>query len=296
MTHAAALNVDHETAYVYSGRVDLAYHMAYLRPLQASHQKVAAFTLDIEPKPSQQSSGRDVYGNQRDAFSLYGPHEALCIRAASRVEVTPRFAVLDPTTSPVWSEVRDDLRYQVGAGFQPETEFTFASPFVPILPELRAYAAISFPDRQPLLVGALDLMRRIHADFTYDTRSTDVSTPVAAAFKQRRGVCQDYAHVAIAALRSVGLPAAYVSGYLLSTPPAGTERLVGADASHAWVRVWCPVNGWIEFDPTNDCLVGSGHVTLAIGRDYGDVTPVRGVIRGGGQHVLTVAVSVLPAP
>jgi transglutaminase-like putative cysteine protease len=296
MTHAVALSVDHETAYVYSGRVDLAYHIAYLRPLQASHQKVAAFTLDIEPKPSHQSSGRDVYGNQRDAFSLYGPHEALCLRAASRVEVTPRFAALDPTTSPVWSEVRDDLRYQVGAGFQPETEFTFASPFVPILAELRAYAAISFPDKQRLLVGALDLMRRIHADFTYDTRSTDVSTPVATAFKQRRGVCQDYAHVAIAALRSVGLPAAYVSGYLLSRPPAGAERLLGADASHAWVRVWCPVNGWIEFDPTNDCLVGSGHVTLAIGRDYGDVTPVRGVIRGGGKHVLTVAVSVLPAP
>lgn len=295
MTDVVALDVDHETAYVYSGRVDLAYHLAYLRPLQAAHQKVEAFTLDIEPKPSHQSSGRDVYGNQRDAFSLYGPHEALCIRAESRVEVTPRFATLDPTTSPVWSDVRDDLRYQAGAEFQPETEFTFASPFVPLLPKLRAYGAISFPARQPLLVGALDLMRRIHADFTYDTGSTDVSTPVATAFKQRRGVCQDYAHVAIAALRSVGLPAAYVSGYLLSSPPPGKERLVGADASHAWVRVWCPVNGWIEFDPTNNCLVGSGHVTLAIGRDYGDVTPVRGVIRGGGQHVLTVAVSVLPA-
>lgn len=294
MSETLALKVEHETAYDYPARVDLAYHIAYLRPMQADHQKVEDFALDIEPKPSHQTTGRDVYGNQRDAFSLYGPHEALRVRAESRVEVAPRFETLDPATSPAWSEVRDDLRYQAGAEFMPQTEFVFASPFVPLLPQLGAYAATSFPDRRPLLAGALDLMRRIHADFTYDTKSTKVSTPVAVAFKQRRGVCQDYAHVAIGALRALGLPATYVSGYLMSTPPPGEERLVGADASHAWVRVWCPVNGWVEFDPTNDCLVGTGHVTLAIGRDYADVTPVRGVIRGGGQHTLDVAVSVLP--
>jgi len=294
VTEARALRVEHVTSYDYSARVDLAYHIAYLRPAQTGYQQVEAFNLEIEPPPAHQSVGRDVYNNQREVFSLYGPHEKLNVTAASTVRVTPRFDALDPATSPPWNEVRDELRYQAGAPFEPETEFVFASPYVPLLPQLRDYATESFPQGQPLLVGALDLMQRIHADFTYDTKSTDISTPLAVAFKQRRGVCQDYAHVAIGALRMLGLPAAYVSGYLLSTPPAGQTRLVGADASHAWVRVWCPVNGWIEFDPTNDCLVGPNHVTLASGRDYGDVTPVRGVIRGGGRHTLKVRVSVLP--
>src|SRR5262249_4229384 len=209
-----------------------------------------------------------------EAFSLYAPHDQLRVRAVSTVHVQPRFETLDVATSPAWNEVRDDLRYQVGAGFQPAVEFVFASAFVPLLPQLRDYALRCFPDGQPLLAGAVALMRRIHADFVYDIKSTDVSTPLAVAFEQRRGVCQDFAHVALGALRALGLPAAYVSGYLLSNPPPGRPRLIGADASHAWVRIWCPVNGWIEFDPTNDCLVSSGHVTLATGRDYGDVTPV----------------------
>jgi transglutaminase-like putative cysteine protease len=294
MSGAQRLQVEHETTYDYSARVDLAYHIAYLRPAQTDYQQVEAFTLDIDPPPSYRSTGRDAHGNQQDAFSLYGPHESLRVRADSSVEVAPRFAGLDPATSPAWSEVRDELKYHAGATFQPESEFTFASPFVPLLPPLREYVASSFPAARPLLAGALDLMRRIHADFTYDTESTDVSTPLAVAFEQRRGVCQDYAHVTIGALRALGLPAAYVSGYLLSNPPRGQPRLIGADASHAWVRVWCPINGWIEYDPTNDCFVGSSHVTLAIGRDYSDVTPVRGVIRGGSHHNLTVRVSVLP--
>jgi transglutaminase-like putative cysteine protease len=294
MSGARGLLIEHETAYDYSARVDLAYHIAYLRPAQTDHQQVERFELAIDPPPSHRSNGRDVYGNERDEFSLYGPHEQLRVRATSTARVAPRFESFDPASSPTWSEVREELAYRVGAPFQPESEFSFASPFVPVLAHLRDYALPSFPSGQPLLVGALDLMRRIHADFTYDTKSTEVSTPLAVAFEQRRGVCQDYAHVAIGALRALGLPAAYVSGYLLSTPPDGKPRLIGADASHAWVRVWCPVNGWIEFDPTNDCLAGSGHVTLAIGRDYGDVTPVRGVIRGGGRHALEVKVSVSP--
>lgn len=294
MSGARQLKVEHETSYDYSARVDLAYHIAYLRPAQTSYQSVDAFALVVEPTPSYRSLGRDTYGNHREVFSLYGSHERLRVHAESRVQVMPRFEALDLSSSPAWNEVREELEYRAGSAFQPETEFTFASPFVPLLPQLRDYAAESFPAGQPLLAGALDLMQRIHADFTYDAESTDVSTPLATAFEQRRGVCQDYAHVAIGALRAQGLPAAYVSGYLLSNPPPGETRLLGADASHAWVRVWCPVNGWVEFDPTNDCLVDSVHVTLAIGRDYGDVTPVRGVIRGGGRHALAVRVSVLP--
>ncbi|HTT12856.1 MAG TPA: transglutaminase family protein [Burkholderiaceae bacterium] len=294
MTGARELRVEHETSYDYSARVDLAYHIAYVQPAQTAYQEVDSFTLDIDPAPSHRGRRRDVYGNQSETFSLYGPHEALRVRAESGVRVAPRFEALDPSTSPPWNEVREELRYRAGAAFLPPTEFTFASPYVPLLPQLRAYASGSFPAARPLLAGAFDLMQRIHADFTYDSESTEVSTPLAIAFAQRRGVCQDYAHVAVGALRALGLPAAYVSGYLLSTPPPGQARLIGADASHAWVRVWCPVNGWVEFDPTNDCLVGTGHVTLAIGRDYGDLTPVRGVIRGGGRHTLEVRVSVLP--
>ncbi len=295
MTDACALHVEHETAYDYTSRVDLAYHIAYLHPARSEWQAVTYFQLEIDPLPSSRSSGRDAYGNRREMFSLYGPHDRLHVRAVSSVRVTPRFGTLDVEQSPHWKDVVDEMRYHAGATFQPESEFVFASPFVPILPQLRAYAAESFPLGRPLLAGALELMRRVHADFTYDAESTDVSTPLAVAFAQKRGVCQDYAHAAIGALRALGLPAAYVSGYLLSTPPPGQPRLIGADASHAWVRVWCPINGWVEFDPTNNCLVGAGHVTLATGRDYGDVTPLRGVIRGGGHHALRVGVSVLPA-
>ena len=294
MIGTRALRVEHETAYDYPARVDLAYHIAYLRPAETPYQDVTQFGLEIDPLPTHRSAGRDAFGNQRDVFSLYGPHDKLRVRAVSNVRVAPRFDALDLESSPPWSEVAGDMRYEAGAPFQPETEFVFGSPFVPLLPVLRHYATSSFPAARPLLAGAIDLMRRVHADFVYDADSTDVSTPLAVAFAQRRGVCQDYAHVSIGALRALGLPAAYVSGYLLSTPPAGQQRLIGADASHAWVRVWCPVNGWVDFDPTNDCFVGSGHVTLALGRDYGDVAPLRGVIRGGGRHAVAVAVSVLP--
>lgn len=294
MIDARALRVEHETAYEYSSRVDLAYHVAYLRPVDADWQAVTQFQLDIEPLPSSRSRGRDAYGNQRELFSLYGPHDTLHVRARSSVRVAPRFGALETSNSPPWEEVASDLRFRAGATFQPETEFVFGSPFVPILPPLRAYAGKSFRAGRPLLEAAIELMRRVHADFVYDAESTDVSTPVATTFAQKRGVCQDFAHVSIGALRALGLPAAYVSGYLLSTPRPGESRLIGADASHAWVRIWCPINGWVEFDPTNDCLVGAGHVTVAVGRDYGDVTPLRGVIRGGGHHTLRVGVSVLP--
>lgn len=295
MSNWRTLRVEHETRYDYAARVELAYHLAYLRPAETDYQQVLRFELAIDPAPSQRSSSSDVYGNRRDAFSLYGPHDDLAIRSASEVRVRPRFDALDREASPPWEDVRAMMRYRAGAQFEPANEFVFASPFVPLFGALGDYARTSFTARRPLAEAALDLMRRIHADFTYDSGSTEISTPLGKAFEQRRGVCQDYAQVAIGALRALGLPAAYVSGYLLSSPSAGQERLVGADASHAWVRFWCPVSGWIEHDPTNDCFVGTAHVTLAIGRDYGDVTPVRGVIRGGGRHKLAVAVSVLPA-
>jgi transglutaminase-like putative cysteine protease len=174
-------------------------------------------------------------------------------------------------------------------------EFTFASPYVPLVAELRAYAATSFPPGRPILAGARDLTHRIFSDFKYQPGSTDLGTGVTRAFAMRRGVCQDFAHIQIACLRSLGLPARYVSGYLLTRPAEGKERLVGADASHAWLAVWVPGHDWVDLDPTNDLIPGREHITIGWGRDYGDVSPVSGVMFGGGAHEVTVAVDVLAA-
>jgi transglutaminase-like putative cysteine protease len=194
-----------------------------------------------------------------------------------------------------WEAARDALRYTAGAPFEPAVEFVQPSPYVPRLAALRAYAAPSFPTGRPVAQGAVELMQRIHRDFEYRPASTAVDTPLAQAFALRGGVCQDFAHLMIGALRMLGLAARYVSGYLLTTPPAGQAALVGADASHAWVQVHCPAAGggpgsWLELDPTNARLPDTQHVRLAVGRDYGDVTPLRGVIRGGGRHTLEVRV------
>jgi transglutaminase-like putative cysteine protease len=292
MIGSADLAIVHETTYRYSTRVELAYHSATLRPAATPFQSLRAFSLAIEPEPSRHSQAVDAFGNARDFFSLYGPHDGLCVRSESRVQVSPRAMELEPAASPAWEELGDVLRYRAGAAFEPAIEFAFPSPFVPWLSELRDYALASYTPARPGLEAALDLMQRIHADFTYDAESTEISTPLATVFEQRRGVCQDLAHVALGCLRALGLPAAYVSGYLRTRPPPGRPHLIGADASHAWVRVWCPLHGWVDLDPTNDVVVGTSHVTLAVGRDYGDVMPVRGVIRGGGEHTLEVAVSV----
>jgi len=294
MSAARPLRVVHETVYHYAPRVDIAYHLACLMPQSGHAQQVADAELAVEPKPAQETTSTDSFGNLRTYFALFTPHDVLRVRAESRVVVTPRFDDLDPGHSARWETVRNTLRYRVRAPFWPAADFLYASPFVPMLDELRAYAEPSFPSDRRLVEGAVDLMHRIHADFDYEPASTSISTPLQEVFAQRHGVCQDYAHVMLGCLRALGLPAAYVSGYLLTHPAAGQPRLLGADASHAWVSVWCPQLGWIDLDPTNDVVVGNSHVTLAVGRDFGDVTPLRGVIRGGGEHTMRVAVSVVP--
>jgi transglutaminase-like putative cysteine protease len=291
---AQPLRVLHETAYLYSPRVDIAYHLACLMPQSGHSQQVADAQLSIEPEPARQSTSTDAFGNLRTYFALFSPHDSLRVRAESRVVVTPRFADLQPQRSARWEAVRKALRYRARAPFWPATDFLYASPLVPLLDALRAYGARSFPAGRTLVAGAIDLMHRIHVDFDYEPEATSISTPLAEVFVQRQGVCQDFAHVMLGSLRALGLPAAYVSGYLLTKPPPGQERLLGADASHAWVSVWCPQLGWIDLDPTNDMVVGSAHVTLAVGRDFGDVTPLRGVIRGGAEHTMKVAVSLVP--
>jgi transglutaminase-like putative cysteine protease len=291
------LEVEHLTHYRYAAPVDLAQHLAYLRPRDDATQQVQAFELRVEPAPLHGRSEPDRLGNPRTCFTVVAPHSELQVRARSRVRVTgaPAF---DPAATLPWEAVRERLRYVAGAAFEPASEFVFASPFVPALPALRELAEPSFALGRPVAVAAIDLMARIHENFAYRSASTEIDTPVAEVLATREGVCQDFAHLMIGALRSMGLAARYISGYLLTEPPnagASSAPMLGADASHAWVSVWCAMADgtpaqWLKLDPTNNVLPGIGHVRLAIGRDYSDVTPLRGVIRGGGEHQLEVQV------
>ena len=288
------LSVTHQTSYYYTNTVETAHHMAFVHPLQTSYQQVLEYQLLIEPTPRSPSSQIDAFGNQALHFSLHTSHAQLRVRAHSRVQVAPRSQLLDPSASVSIESILQQLQYAVGKPFLPQSEFCFASPYIALHESLVAYARPSFPLGATVIEGTLDLMHRIHADFLYEANATEATTTALQAFALRRGVCQDFAQVMIACLRSIGLPARYVSGYLLTTPPAGQARLIGADASHAWVQVFCPVQGWVDFDPTNDLIVSDSHVTLAIGRDYSDVPVLHGVIRGGGAHQLEVSVSVMP--
>jgi transglutaminase-like putative cysteine protease len=294
MSESIALSVEHDTHYSYSAPVELAQHLAYLRPLEDEHQRLEVFEMGVDPLPAQHATSRDVFGNSRAFFTVTARHEALHVWAKSRVAVRPRFTALQPDATPPWEAVRDRLRYAAGAPFEPASEFVAPSPYVPRLREVAEYAVESFTPGRPLADAAIELMRRIHADFEYSSEATEVDTPLIEAFTRRRGVCQDFAHVMIGGLRGLGLAARYISGYLLTEPPPGKAKLQGADASHAWVALYCPDSGlpadWLELDPTNDMLPATSHVRLGVGRDYGDVTPLRGVIRGGGDHGLVVRV------
>ena len=294
------LEVVHETRYAYAARVSLAHHLAHLQPLQDEHQQLLAFDLDIEPPPGAIKDSADAMGNSQRHFSLVQPHRRLRVRAVSRVRVAPRFAGLDVAASPPWADVAARLRYVARAPFEPALEFALPSPYVPRLPALRDYGQLTFTPGKPVAQAAMELMHRIHSDFKYQSQSTEVDTPLAEVLQHRRGVCQDFAHLMAGVLRMRGLPARYVSGYLLTHAPEGEsnegQAMQGADASHAWVQVWCPgtpgvgPDGWLDLDPTNDVVPGTGHVRVAVGRDFGDVTPLRGVIRGGGDHTLSVGV------
>ncbi len=298
------LDVMHDTTYRYAGEVSLAHHVAYLRPLATPYQRVDAFRLGVAPTPATQRDEFDVYGNARTYFSLDQPHTRLAVRAVSRVRVTSRYGDFDAVETMPWEEAAAALEYRSSRPFRPETEFSFPSPFVPRHRELGQYAMASFPRGRPIAQAAVDLMHRVHHDFRYESDATEISTPVLEAFNTRRGVCQDFAHVMIGCLRALGLAARYVSGYLLTRPAPGRPRLIGADASHAWVSAWCPrprtdtgfADGcWLDLDPTNDVVPSISHVTLALGRDFGDVSPLHGIIRGGGtDHTLAVGVTVRP--
>ena len=289
------LHVVHETRYDYSPAVKTAQHMAHLKPATTRSQRLLAHELTIVPAPDRQTEALDVYGNTRAFFSLRTRHDELKVVAESTVATS---APVAPQSRMPWEEVRERLRYHRGAAYDAAAEFVFPSQYVPRHDDFVAYARPSFVPGRPLLEAAHELMERINADFEYDTEVTDVSTPVLEALELRHGVCQDFAHVMLACLRSLGLPARYVSGYLLTSPPPGRPRLVGSDASHAWVSVYLPGDGepgqWADLDPTNNRAPGEDYVTLACGRDYSDVAPIRGVIHGGANHELQVAVTVTP--
>ena len=293
---AITLEVRHDTRYEYAAPVSPAMHLAHLQPLSDAAQVLVKHQLVVDPGPDELATEPDVFGNARCRFAVVAPHRALLVRAISRVVVEPRFDALNAAESPPWEQLVERLHYVARAPFEPAVAFVQPSPFVPRLPALRAYALASFAPGRPVAEAVLDLMHRVHVDFAYDGSATHVDTPMEEVLAQRRGVCQDFAHLMAGVLRMLGLPARYVSGYLLTHAPDGGAALVGADASHAWVQAWVPGttgmpdDGWLDLDPTNDLVPGVGHVRLAVGRDYGDVTPLRGVIHGGGSHTLEVAV------
>lgn len=286
--------VEHRTRYVYTSTVSTSQHVAHLAPRALARQLVDSYAVHVDPAPVDVVERQDYFGNRVHGFTILNAHQRLDVTSRSRVTVLPRAEEVVPADSPPWEEVASGLRYFKGATYSAASEFRFASPYAEAGSEMAQYARASFPEGRPIVEGAVELMNRIHADFTFDPSATTVTTPVTRVLAERHGVCQDFAHVQIACLRSLGLAARYVSGYLLTDPPPGAPRLVGADASHAWLSIYCPRWGWVDLDPTNACLPDQRHITIGWGRDYGDVSPLRGVILGGAEHALEVGVSVHP--
>jgi len=315
------LRILHTTTYHYQGSVDMAQHMVHLSPVDTPTQVVSAHALSITPEPAARSQTTDVFGNQRTFFSLQAPHETLEVQADSLVDTRAPEPLPDSAawTALTWERARNHFRYRAGAPYDPASEFLFASPCVPRDDAFSVFARPAFTPGLPLLQAVQALMERIHTELEYKTASTEVNTPALQALKQGAGVCQDFAHIMLGCLRSLGLPARYVSGYMLTQPPPGTPRLIGADASHAWVSVYAPLPAsedgsgtdstdhadsakpsghWFHFDPTNNRSgwgsPGESYVILATGRDFSDVSPMRGVIQGGANHTLCVGVTVAP--
>ena len=298
---AVRYRVLHETRYDYGSPVSLSQQQLHLSPRILDWQLVEEQRIDIEPVPTWRRDGRDPFGNPVTWVAFHAPHEMLFIRSVMTVAVMPH-RPKDLEKSLPWEALRDRLAYDSTDPLPADldaTRFLFESPHVRVKHELADYAADCFPSGRPVLVGAQALMAKIFREFTFDPEATTVSTPVLEVLENKRGVCQDFAHLMIACLRALGLAARYVSGYLLTRPPPGKPRLIGADASHAWVSVYAPgadkeMGDWVDFDPTNDLLPDTEHIILAVGRDFSDISPLRGIILGGGGTEPEVAVTVVP--
>lgn len=285
--------VTHKTSYDGLEAVSIGHNQAWLEFRTVDRQQVESFRLTIEPEPSIKTRRVDSFGNPVQMFSFNEGYQRLDVIATTTVTVRAT-EVSKVAQSTSWEAVIASLPRHETSEDRAALEFAFPSHRIMCSPAMRQYAAESFSPGLSVVAAVEDLTKRIHKDFVYDNRATTVNTPVLEVFRLRRGVCQDFAHLEIAMLRSLGLPAKYVSGYLRTVPPAGEPRLVGADASHAWLSVYCGNGQWLDVDPTNDKICSTDHITLAWGRDYSDVPPLTGVFVGGGQHRLMVSVDVMP--
>ena len=281
----------HKTTYRYSEPASLSQNELFLHPRETGLQQVLQSHLTIVPKPQYLYGRVDFFGNISQVFMVQHPHNELTMTATSCV-VTLQPAPIAPEETPAWETVARRLAAHASPTDMEAYQFVFPSPLVAVGKGVKDYAGLSFPPGTPVLSGALELIRRIFTEFKYDKSATTVDTAVDQVLADRKGVCQDFAHLAIGCLRSLGLAARYVSGYLRTLPPPGKPKLIGADASHAWISLYVPDKGWVDLDPTNNLIPAETHITLAWGRDYGDVTPVKGVVMGGGNHTLSVMVDV----
>ncbi|PTQ91202.1 transglutaminase family protein [Agitococcus lubricus] len=298
MTAARArYHITHETHYRYAAAVSLSQQLVHLQPRFMPYQQCVYQQLIIRPEPSDNTTIHDSFGNPCTLLAFNHPHDELLVTAKLCVDVSRR-QYPDFSQSMPWEEVLKTCCYQanrqLAADLFQALPFRFESPFVHLKHSFADYAADCFSPHLPLLLGVKALMEKIFSEFTFDPQATHIGTPLSEVLSKKRGVCQDFAHLMLACLRSMGLPARYVSGYLLTNPPEGQARLIGADASHAWIAVFCPRLGWVDFDPTNNVIPNIEHITVAWGRDFSDVSPLRGVILGGGQHELDVRVTVMP--
>jgi transglutaminase-like putative cysteine protease len=287
-------DVRHRTTLSYDQLVSISQHVLHLEPRDAPRQTMLAFDLDVDPTPSQQTMRTDFFGNHVHHLTIQTPHDTLTVESKSKVEVVPLTGQVDLGSSSSWEQVPEMFVAREPSLLEP-SYFAFPSPFIAWDNMVRDYALPSFPSRRPILEAIMDLTSRIYSDFEYQGGVSDVSTPVGEVLEMRRGVCQDFAHLEIACLRSIGVPARYVSGYLLTHPPPGEQKLIGSDASHAWLSAWAGTLGWVDYDPTNNLMPDFEHITVGWGRDYGDVSPVNGFITGGGTHSVHVGVDVAPA-
>ncbi|MCH8497226.1 MAG: transglutaminase family protein [Marinobacter sp.] len=294
----ARFHVRHDTTYDYAYPVSESHHLLRLTPRTLPWQTRLEHHIEIDPAPDLRRAFTDSFGNQITVVQYIRDHTYLNVNSECWVDLAPRPRPTAQVATQTWEAVRDILRYQAGRPLPADrlqaTAFRFPSRNIPVGDSYRAYALPSFSPGRPLTEACRDLMLRIQNEFIFDNEATDTFTPVSEVLTQRRGVCQDFTHLMIACLRSLGLSARYTSGYLLTHPPKGQTRLVGADATHAWVGVFLPGFGWLEFDPTNGICPDQAHITLGWGRDFGDITPLRGVLLGGGEHKLDIAVTVVP--
>jgi transglutaminase-like putative cysteine protease len=287
-------DVRHETRFSYGGPVSMSHQLLKLRPRRSTRQNVIGAEVAVTPLPFVKRSWVDYFGNGVEFLTVQEPHRELVITSTSQVEVVPGMNIM-LDFSPPWEVVAQSMQTPTNAEALGASQYCFASPFVDVHQDLRDFARATFSPGRPLLEATMAMTSRLFEEFSYQGGVTDVYTPVRQVLEFRRGVCQDFAHFQIACLRSIGLPARYVSGYLMTHPPAGRPKLKGGDESHAWLSVWCPELGWVDFDPTNNLIPNLEHITVGWGRDYGDVSPVNGFIFGGGQHEVAVAVDVVPA-